>query len=1162
VYGGNERSIEAGRYYYLEPSTATTSQLGPTLSGIEHAKHMVQEVLSNNIFATGSLSKRTAYNLLLDNKSLIQDETIGFLNSAWSFFQYSESKCRRDVGYILDGVATDILYGGNESSARAGEYYYLYPSLATVEGDDNESGQLDQTLDGIKYARDISDKIGRNIVLTTPTNSESASFQLLNQNKQFIQKETIAFLSSSWVGINNFQFNEASCSRDVAYIIDNVVTDLVYGGNERSSKAGQYYYLYPSAAVYTGSVSPTSTQQKGPTLDGIAFAAGVAQNVLSNIQLELPTEYVQSAYSLMVQNRVFIQNETIQFIDAFYPYLVYNREKCRRDVGYIVNNVATDLWYGGNQRSIIAGDYYYRYPSKATKVDQVVETVAGVDYAKAVSKQIVQNISLSKPQRVSNTDSNIKVGLINQITSSISGNANNVSNISSSFSTVTKVIESGLTLLPTFVGNGVNAVKITNEPIVSSSVSASSVEIGITTASFELIKDIIYNGSASLPDSLVNNFNYGFELSTPTLLHISSYTQLLGSGSYNSQTSSISSSFANVINIINNGTGSIPSIITNVSASIKTTSATQTLPLVSGSEYQKGRISNLFGNVLNIVENGVSVIGRPILNTSASFKVTDTEQIRLNDGVNRDLQSKIVSSSFGTVIDVLLAGGTSSIAYVNSQATANTNTKITSSYNLLINNTDLIVNETITYMSSSWSSFYYDEAKCRRDVGLIISGAAFDLLYGGNSASLTNGKYYYDYPSQATTTQLDQTITALKFASGVAQKVVKSTLMYHISESAWYPQATSASYNSLLANKGFIQSESIAYVSSSWQDFLYNEASCSRDIGYIIDAVATDLLYGGNERSIVAGRYYYDYPSQATDSQLEPTLTGVRYAKGLAMRVISGSLLTAPDAATQYAYNLLKSNKVFLQEETIGFVNAKWQDLDYIESKCRRDTGYIIDAVATDLLYGGNERSAKAGEFYYLYPSLAITSAQKSETVQAIDYTRRFAQSVVNSVSIAEPQPILNTVNNIKVTQYNQTTSSLSASAYEVNRISSSFALVENIVENGLGVVPILVSNTSESIKFTTSNQYITGSEKGTEYEASLISASISIVTNIVENGIGVAGTPVNYTTPSTASNVYYAYNLLKENIGFIQNETIAYISSSWSTSSFNYDESKCKRDV
>ena len=466
----------------------------------------------------------------------------------------------------------------------------------------------------------------------------------------------------------------------------------------------------------------------------------------------------------------------------------------------------------------------------------------------------------------------------------------------------------------------------------------------------------------------------------------------------------------------------------------------------------------------------------------------------------------------------------------------------------------MIVDETIAFMSSSWSTFVYNEASCSRDVALIVSGAAYDLLYGGNSASFVNGKFYFEYPSAATGSQLDQTITALKFASGLAEKVVKNQLLTHISSSF-----ISSSWASLRTNKQFIQSESIAYLSSSWQGFDYNETTCKRDIGYIIDAVATDILYGGNERSIIAGRYYYDYPSQATSAQLEPTLTGVRYARGLAMNVVSGSTFVSPSVNNQTAYNLIKNNKTFIQEETVAFVNAKYPELDYIESKCRRDVGYIVDAVATDLLYGGNERSNKAGEFYYLYPSLATENEQVVETTTAVDYARRLTQEIINSNLIAEPQIVLNTFNNIKVTNIPQYVSASSATTYEVNRVSSSFAIVTNIVENGLGVTPTLVANTSQSIKFTTTNQYLSSSY-GTSYEASLLSASISIVTNIISGGLGVAGSPVNYTTPSTASNVWYAYNLLKQNIGFIQNETIAYISSSWSTAS--YDESKCKRDV
>jgi hypothetical protein len=1106
VYGGNERSIEAGTFYYLYPSEATTTQLGPTLSGIKHAKGLVENVLKNLTYFTASNSNQTAYELLLNNKQLIQNETISFLDSAWSFFTYNKDKCRRDVGYIVDAVATDILYGGNEASARAGEYYYLYPSLATIEGDGNESGQLGQTLDGINYAKGLAKNIVQNKILQTPTTSSLSGWNLLRQNKPLIQAETIAYLSSSWTGVDGFTYNQASCSRDVAYIVDNVATDLLYGGNERSSKAGEYYYLYPSKAIVGG--VPSSTAQLEQTIDGVAFAAGVANNIVSNVQLTLPTTFVSSSVELMRNNRTFIQNETIQYIDAFYPDLVYNREKCRRDVGYIVDNVATDLWYGGNERAITAGQYYYLYPSLATKNEQVRETVAGVQYAKNVARKVVQNLLLSTPTLQSNTDSNIKVGNVQQYTSLVSSGQSEVNFISSSFSIVTDIIAGGVEVKPTLVTNASSAIKVTNEIQIKSHISASSIEAGITTASFALIRDIIYNGSASLPDSLASNFNYGFQNNIPSLLHISSFEQTTnGSSSFVQYTSSLSSSFANVINIVNNGTASIPNIVENTSASIKAQSViSQILPSTNGGTFEKNRINTLYNIVLDIIES--ETYPTIVSNTSASVKVTNTPQFLSGSGADR-IQSKIVSSSFGVVTKILL-NGTGSVIYQAPNATPNANSKINLAYNLLLNNKQMIVDETIAFMSSSWSTFVYNEASCSRDLGFIIDGAAYDLLYGGNSASIVNGNYYYDFPSAATGSQLDQTVTAIKFASGLAEKVVRNITLEHISASV----SISSSYSTLRQNKQFIQNETIVYLSSSWSEFDYNETTCKRDIGYIIDAVSTDLLYGGNERSYVAGKYYYDFPSQATDSQLQPTLDGVQYAKGLSVNIISGSTLQNASNDILSVYNLIKDNKKFIQEETLAFVNAKYPYLYYNEDKCKRDVGFILDAVMTDLKWGGNQRSSKAGEFYYLYPSLATESEQVVETTTAIDYARRMLEQIIIGNVIASPQIISNTTNNIKVTNVPQ----------------------------------------------------ITGSA-ATQTEANFISASIGIVANILENGTGSLPTLIAYTTQSTDPNVINAYNNLKQNIPFIAAETVAYISSSWVTGSnsdtaFVYNDLSCSRDV
>ena len=1113
VYGGNERSIEAGRYYYDYPSQATTTQLGPTLSGITHAKNLTKQILKNSTFVAPSTSAQTAYQLLMSNKQFIQDETITFVSSSWSMFNYNEASCSRDTGYIIDAVATDVLYGGNESTARAGEYYYLYPSLAIVEGDGNDSGQLDQTLDGVKYAKGIAQKIVSNTLLQSASISQLAGYNLLRQNKQLIQRETIAFLSSSWSGVDGFSYNEQSCSRDVAYIIDNVATDLLYGGNERSSKAGEYYFLYPSAAIVSGSVSPTSTAQLGPTVDGIKFAAGTANKVIQNTTLVTASQYVLDTTALLTSNRRFIQNETIEFVDAFYPYLRYNREKCRRDVGFILDAAITDLKYGGNQRSAEAGEYYFRYPNKATTSEQLTETLIAIFYAKELAKTIAQNSLLTNPEIGLNIDGNIKVTSVTQYTSSISASNVETNNISASISTINTIIRNGESSIPTLVKNVNGLIKVNNNNQITSSISASINNIADVVSGYGLIRDIVYNGTNFIADALVSNYaeDYGFHNQTPTVYNISALTQSLGniSGSATSsiqnQINNVTSSYNTIIDIVSGGLDELPIVVKNTNDVIKVTSASIFTSIKSGSVSNISKANSLYDIVLNIVESGSSAIPTLYPNSTSSIKVTNTPQI-FSSSYGERIHGKIISASFGLVANILENGSGSAVLRTGSLV-ANTNIKVINAYTVLVDNAPFIVNETIAFMSSSWSEFQYSQSLCERDLNYIISGSAYDLLYGGNSASFANGVEYLKYPSMANDTQLDQTLTAIGYASGLAEKVIQGVTYTHISASAL--ENVSASYALMRNNKSFIASESIAYLSSSWSEFQYNQISCSRDIKYIADAVSTDLLYGGNERSIVAGNYYYKFPSEATTTQLQPTLDGIGYSKGLAVNLISGSTPQTASAQRQYVYDLISNNRQFIRTEGLAYVKAKYEDLIYDDTKCFRDLGYILDAVRTDVLYGGNQRTAKAGEFYYLYPSLA-TDSQLTETLDAINYTGLVTDKVIKS----------------------------------------------DLIE-----IPEVISNNELAIKVTNASQYITGSGfEGTLSEAASISASISIVANIVRNGTGSLPNLIPYTTQSVDTNVIYSYNLLKENIGFIVSESIAYLSSSWSTASYN--EASCSRDL
>ena len=1504
LYGGNERAVQAASFYYSNPSSATGSQLNQTVDAINYARRLSNEIIQSNLLVLPSLQTLQVAELVTQNRSLIQEETIQFLSSSWSTFEYNEAKCRRDTGYIIDAVVTDFVYGGNERSVNAGEFYYLYPSSAT-------GSQLNQTVDGIEYAQRLTNKVINNVTLVSASIERQTAHSLLFDNRDLIQTEVISYMSSSW---SNFEYDEIKCKRDVGHVIDAVATDVLYGGNQRSVNAGEFYYLYPSQAT---------TTQSDQTITGILHAAGLANKIVQSTTLVNASSEKISAYTTILDNKKLVQNNVTEFIDQLYPYFTYDRVKCRRDTGYIVDAIATDLLWGGNERSIVAGDYYYRYPSQTTSLE-LTETTTAIDYARVMVNKLITNVDLVVPLITKNTNSNIRFNDTEQYSGSLSISGSNITNISSSFEMVSGIITDGIksftpttatyepsngdfvmtipshTLTPTnglyikpesfvftcdmdgnrsehklpsigqpaynsrlgiqsvtdntvtinvgksgpnvefnpttasydpsngefvvtvgthslSVGEGIvmkpqsfaftcdmddnqstksyprvgidpfavrslpitsvtdttltfnvgasgpnktftptnadynaltgdmiltvsesfglgvgrsvvlenqsiaftcdmdsdttthsyprlgsdpyagksieitsvgttqhtvsdstytpssglvsltisehgfsngdyiklsdnsltfsclldgnvvgksypragtdfpsgrwleisnvttnsfeinigsssydtphtfvsavsnglerqngtftinvgnagsasgsihtfvsasneavkhlpqsvhtfvsassgavkhlpqslhtfkrtdgnsistlpyevrsidSLIKVTNATQTTSSLSGGDTQVGIVSASINMITDIIRLGSDSIPFTIAKHFQTS-ELDNPQNITSGSYVKVSGTYDISNQLATTTGSFTQINEIIANGTGSLPTLVNNVNSNIKVTDTNQYTSLVTGSSVEIDIVSDRAGLVENIVTNGVSVIPTMVSNNtniSNLIKVGNVEQYVSASGADK-IQSKIVSSSFGMVINGL-TNGTGSLPTITDYSKLVDAPKTVLAYNLIKENIEFIKEETILFMSSSWSTFVYDEEKCRRDVGLIVSGAAEDLIWNSNSASVVNTKFYYEFPSAATGSQLNQTVTAIKYAGNLVQNIVRN---YEYTTAS---AEVSASYDLLIANKEFIQNETIEFVSSSWSGFDYPELTCKRDVGYIVDAVATDLLYGGNERTITAGKYYYDYPSAAivggvpsVSQQKDPTVTAINYVKGLSTELVGGNIFVTSSNEIDFVYDSVKLNRGFIQNETVAFVNAKYPNLQYNEVSCSRDTGFIVDAVITDLKYGGNQRTLTAGEFYYRFPSKA-TNVQLGETTDAVTYISDLVNEIVLQNTLTIPTLTENSENVIKTTSETQTLGSGTTEVSVLNAVSSSFGIVMDIVVNGTGSLPI----TSE------------------------------------------------YTSSIGDSETLEAYSLLKSNIPFIQSETIAYLSSSWSEASYN--ESSCSRDI
>jgi len=94
---------------------------------------------------------------------------------------------------------------------------------------------------------------------------------------------------------------------------------------------------------------------------------------------------------------------------------------------------------------------------------------------------------------------------------------------------------------------------------------------------------------------------------------------------------------------------------------------------------------------------------------------------------------------------------------------------------------------------------------------------------------------------------------------------------------------------------------------------------------------------------------------------------------------------------------LLELNKDFIIEEVIQYINANYPSLVYNESKCRRDTGLIVDGLIHDLTFTGREKSLENQTAYYL----GAVAGQEVETKAAITYIKTIASDVLANQNFA-----------------------------------------------------------------------------------------------------------------------------------------------------------------
>ena len=991
VHGGNRQSVQSGVYYfgYLSTSSAVAYEIPQTTAAYNRIADVTRDILLGNTvskspgntatqvtyMAPASISEVNrvssyittitniinngpavaqeptpialtadtqpnvdkAFDLLLANRTFIQNEVVAYVNHKFTGFTYDEDKCFRDTGYMLDSVSFDLRYGGNRQAIQSGVYYYDYTTDTAIPN------EIPQTTAAYEFIKDIVEPIIKGEAITAT--QQTVVSQVVNLG---------------------YTYGESKCFRDTGILVDGFVTDLLFtdNGYTQSNFAGLQYWNQGS---YTGLIQSELTT----TTNAIKHLSNLAQQVVVNntgggvvrynttatqdISLTTATyaqlyavkadfkvitdiiengtegvtdllvangsspvsEDSQRAYDILIANKTYLQQQTLAWVELNKSSSFdFDRDKCYRDVGYMVDSVAFDVLYGGNRQAIHSGVYYYDFSSSSAIPNDKEETLAAYARLRDILGDIVTNTPISKSRN--NT--------LTQVLSTTTATVTEVANIEGMVDLITNIITNG-------PDQGYEPIPVSLTATTSTSVSAavSLLEANRTFIQEEIINYVNYEylvGDSTDVAQVRNNIDIitGIISAGPTVApeaapipldEIDSVSVRSGSKLLNANRDFIK---AEVIAYVNNrfNTGFLYDktkckrdtrlIVDSIALDILHEGNTQSA--FAGSQYWNqngytGDIANEITTTTNAFRYMKEIVGKIAQNetvvksagntlTQVANVSVDLEAVSdLND--NMDVVLNILQNGTGGVTDIIVPNGT-----------LTTSTTYATTYNALVANTNFIKEEVIKRIEFDNNGWEFDTVKCRRDIGYVLDCVAFDMMHGGNRQSVHAGVYYYGFDATSTAIQdeIPQTTAAYDYIREITPSIIlgtplTTTYQKKVKQVTDLPVGTSAEITSAQTN---------------------------------IDLI-TDIINGG--------------PGVAPEP--EP----IRYA-------------ASTSTAKLNAFNMLTANRDFIAAEVVAYVDNKFTGAsNYDKNKCYRDTGAIVDAVVFDLIYGGNYRSVNTGEGYF-----------------------------------------------------------------------------------------------------------------------------------------------------------------------------------------------------
>jgi len=927
------------------------------------------------------------------------------------------------------------------------------------------------------------------------------AISLLQANKTFIQDETSAWISQQIT-------KDTKCKRDLGYLINGSAYDLVLGTNYNQVFLGHA----ESNSLDTSSIT-TNIGLTNDDLTALSAASAytteidsffstvldmaVAGNPAPALSFSNPSNAANTIIAVkdkLVANRAFIAAEVNAWVANTYPGSTHDAAKCARDIGYAVDAICYDMLYGGNSATYDqAKFFFYSFADGSPGIDPTHKAQTVAAYGHL--KNIISPIV--QGITISKTTTGSNPNLLSQTTSG----------------------DNGLSTEGIFVQD---LVQITIDVVGASTQSAANAVLDAitrTTPEFVWATTPVQNAANAM---LAAKASIALNRAGPFV-------------DYNYDSTKQIKCKRDIGYLID-------AFVTD---------------LAGGGNFETIRIARMF------YLNGTAQLLSPALEAATHTFVKSL--------LNTYILPKVAYTSIQTSSTQSVTGGTGE-AY----AIAKVDTLNDIVVNLIESGVGSLPTTTYNY-NEVFANYVYGATKCKRDIAYILEAVAFDV------ALTTNYNAIFIGHAEKNSLDLSQTVidtinaskaqvlalSAVSASAGAISQVNSDyTEILSIAQggtasavSFTNPSGQTASLiavkDRLIANKTFIAAEINAWVHVTYPSHNHDEAKCARDVGYAIDALCYDMLYGGNSATYDSSKFFFysgaatiteehkiqtvqaynrlktvvgqivqnstvtksitdtgdsRYPGNQNTSGTAANSTDASSTQALVqviIDVVNGGTGALPGTRTTpsvtWATTALKDAKTAIETNSTAIQDAvvTYSDYTYDADKCERDSTYIVDSYIYDMMYGGNSMSYYVANQYHLNGVVQVNRPQ----VEVLSQT--FARDLINQYVL-------------------------------LNKYHPSYQYTEyQTVDNSL---------TSE------------------QAAAGVLTTLSNIIINTIGNGLSSLPAPV---APDTQSGgiLPNAVSLLEANKRFVQEEAIAYIQYNIDNNIspyvfYTYNADKCRRDV